>query len=268
MIYLYHFTRYSQPNAQGDLVASWSYTSYEEPVAGVPGYAGVTFQPLAGITHGEIRYDSEKSSGTLKITVGRDHPIAGMFLSGYPSGTIFLRVVELDEPGGMAAVVWRGRIRSCEFNELTASLTCTNGNEKLARMGLSIIHGTTCQWDLYGAKVNGAGCGVARGPYERSGTVTAISADGLTLTTTLAEADGWFKAGLVEVAGQTRMCVASTGGALTLLSSIGGATVAAPIKAWKGCDRSGTACKSFNNYLNFSGDELPDPKNIFTEGAA
>lgn len=268
MIYIYHFTRYSLPNAQGALVASWAFTSYEDPVSDVPGYAGVTFAPTAGISHSEVRYDREQSSGTLKVTVARDNPVAVLFLAGYPAGTVYLRVVELDEPGGMASVIWRGRIRACEFEEVTANLTCTSGNEKLARLGLSIIHGTTCQWDLYGAITAFGGCGVNRAAYERTGTITAVAADGLTLTTTLAEADGFFKAGLVEVNGQTRMCTVSTGGTLKLLSAISGVTVGDGVKAWKGCDRTGTSCKSFGNYTRFSGDEMPDPKNIFTDGAA
>ncbi len=268
MIYLYHFTQYSLPNAQGSLVASWSYTSYEEAISGITGYTGVTFQPLAGINHGEVRFDSEKSSGTLKVTVGRDHPIAGLFLAGYPAGTIYCRVLELASVGGLASIIWRGRIRACEFQELTAELTCTSGNEKLARMGLGIVQGTTCQWSVYTPLVNGVGCGVNRAPYERTGTITAISPDGLTLTTTLSEAAGYFKAGRVKVDGQLRMCVSSSGGSLVLRSAFGGISVGDSVTAWKGCDRSGTSCKSFGNYAQFSGDELPDPKNIFLEGAA
>jgi hypothetical protein len=268
MIYLYHFTQYSLPNAQGSLVANWSYTSYEEPVFGVSGYSGVTFAPTAGISHSEVRYDREQASGTLKVTVARDNPVAGLFLAGYPAGTIYMRVVELDEPGGLASVIWRGRIRACEFEELAANLTCTSGNEKLARLGLSIVHGTTCQWDLYGAITASGGCGVDRATYQRTGVITAVSADGLTLTTSLSEANGFFKAGLVEVNGQTRMCTASTGGTLSLLSAISGAAAGNAVKAWKGCDRTGISCKTFSNYARFSGDEMPDPKNIFSDGAA
>lgn len=269
MIYLYYFTYYSEPNAQGSLVSSWAYTSYEDSVTGVPGYAGITFFPVAGITHDSVTYDSEKASGTLTVTVARDNPIALKFLSGYPAGSIYLRVVELDEVGGLANIIWRGRIRASEFVENTAKLTCTSGNEKLQRLGITVVQGTTCQWDLYGAKTaTGAGCGVDPATYQRDGTITAVSADGRTLTTTLSEANGFFKAGDVLVAGQRRMCVASTGGVLELLSAIPGVTPGTAISAWKGCDGSGASCKSFGNYPQFSGDELPDPKNIFVEGVA
>ena len=268
MIYLYYFSQYSLPDAQGAIVASWAQTSYEDPITGIAGYPGVTFEPTPALTHGDIAYSNEDSSGTAKVTVARDHPVATQFLAGYPAGTIYLRVLELDEPGGTATLFWRGIVRSSSFAELTAELTCTRGNERLARRVIPIVTGTTCQWALFQPLNQNRGCGVDRTTYTRTGTVTAVSTDGLTLTTTLSEPNGWFVAGIVQVNGQRRMCVASTGGVLQLLSSIPGVTVGSAISAEKGCDGSGTSCKSFGNYARFSGDELPDPKNIFTEGAA
>lgn len=261
MIYIYRFSKYAQPNGQGALVAEWAFTSYEDAVY-VPEH-GLTYAPTA-IDHDEVAYSGEKSSGTLTLRVPRDNAVPGLFLAGYPSASIYLRVFEMEAPGEPPNVVWRGRIRSCEFGQLMATLTCTNGLEKLQRMGLSVAHPSTCQWELYGPR-----CGVDRTVYERTGTITAISADGLTLTTTLSETNDWFTAGLAIVNDNARMCIGSTGGALTLLAPIYGIAVGDAITAYKGCDRSSSAtsgCKSFNNYLRFSGDELPDPKNYFAGG--
>jgi hypothetical protein len=261
MLYLYRFSQYSQPNAQGTLVAEWAQTSYEDQV-----YVAdhdLTYEPTA-ITHGEVSYSGEQVSGTLTLRVARDHPVAVKFLPGYPSSSVYLRVFEMDDPSDTPQVVWRGRIRACEFDQLTASLTCTNGLEKLGRLALSITHPTTCQWELYGTR-----CGVNQATYTRTGTISAISTDGLTLTTTLSEVNNWFKAGLVEVNGQLRTCIGNTGGALLLNAPFFGISVGDGVSAAKGCDKSSSAtsgCKSFSNYTHFSGDELPDPKNYFATG--
>lgn len=268
MIYLYYFSQYSLPDEQGDIVAEWAQTPYEEPISGVDGYPGVTFLPTPALTHGDISYSSEDSSGTAKLTVARDHPIAVKFLAGYPAGSIYLRVLELDEPGGFASMYWRGIVRSASHSELTAELTCTRGNERLARQIIPILNGTTCQWVLFQPLNQDRGCGLDRAAFTRTGTVTDISSDGLTLTTTLSEADNWFAPGVVEVAGHRQMCVASTGGVLHLFAAVPGVAIGMPISAERGCDGSGNSCKSFGNYTRFSGDELPDPKNFYAEGVA
>lgn len=266
MIYLYRFSYFSKPR-DGILLQEWTHTSYETPITH-PAYPGLTFTPLAGLTHSEIRYDSEKNAGQLKVTTGRDFPVAAMFLSGYPYGSIYLRVIEVDseDAGAVAQVIWMGRIRSCAHQELTAELTGTDGREMLQRLGLRLNAGRSCQWDLYGVD-----CGVSEATYTRAGTVTALSPNGLFVTTTLSEANNYFKAGKIRARGQARMITKSTGGVLVLMSAIPGLKVGDSVQASKGCDRTADAtsgCKSFNNYLRYSGFEgFLTPKNIFSEGA-
>ena len=267
MIYLYRFSHYSKPRG-GVLVQEWTHTSYEKPISHAA-YPGVVFTPLAGLTHSEIRYDQEKNAGQLKVTTARDFPVSAMFLGGYPYGSIYLRVIELEseDVGALAQVVWMGRIRNGDHQELTAELTGTDGREMLQRLGLRLNAGSACQWDLYGAD-----CGVVEAAYTRTGTVVALSANGREVTTdTAIEAYGWFKAGKIRGRGQARMVTKSVGTVLTLLSAIPGLQVGDAVQASKGCDRSGSVtsgCKSFNNYANYSGFEgFETPKNIFSEGA-
>jgi hypothetical protein len=267
MIYLYRFSLYSKPRG-GVLVNEWTHTSYEKPISH-PAYPGVVFTPLAGLTHSEIRYDQEKNAGQLKVTTARDFPVSAMFLGGYPYGSIYLRVIELEseDADALAQVIWLGRIRSCDHQELTAELTGTDGREMLQRLGLRLNAGSSCQWDLYGTD-----CGAVEATYTRTGAVVAISPNGLEVTTDLvAPAYGWFKAGKFRARGQARMVTKSVGSVLTLMSAIPGLAVGDAVQASKGCDRSGSAtsgCKSFNNYANYSGFEgFETPKNIFAEGA-
>ncbi len=266
MIYLYRFSLWSKPR-DGVLIQEWTHTSYARPITH-PDLPGLTFSPLEGLTHSEIRYDSERNAGQCRITVPRDFEVAAMFLGGYPYGCIRVRVFELDaEVDGLAQVVWFGKVRGCTFEELTAELNCTNGNEALQRLGLRLNGGSRCQWDLYGRD-----CGVAEAPNTRTGTVLAVSPDGLTITTDLSEADNFFKAGKFKGRGQVRMVTKSQAGVLTLLAAISGLQVGDAISATKGCDRSTSAtsgCKSFSNIANFSAFEgFETPKNIFSEGVA
>jgi len=266
MIYLYRFQLWSKPY-RGVLLQEWTHTSYARAITH-PSYPGLTFAPLEGLTHSEIRYDSERNAGQCTITVPRDFPVAAMFLGGYPYGCVRVRVIELDaEVDGIASIIWPGKVRGCSFDEFTAQLTCTNGNEELQRLGLRLNAGSRCQWALFSAD-----CGASETANTRTGQVLAVSSDGMTVTTNLAEADGWFKAGKFKAKGQVRIVTKSTGGVLTLLAPILGVMVGDTITSTKGCDRSSSStsgCKSFNNYTNFSGFEgFETPRNIFSEGVA
>lgn len=260
MLYLYHISFYSKPRG-GALLQSWYCTNYETAIAN-SNYPGLTFQPQAGIKHSDITYDGEKSAGQITLTVPRDFEVAQKFLAGYPAGSLFMRVYEVDgpEPSAMAQSIWQGKIRSCAFSELTAALTGTDGREALTRLGLRLNGGTGCQWDLYGPD-----CGLNEATYTRSGTVTAISADGLTVTTTLSEADGFFKSGKLKFGNSARMVTANVGGLLTLFTAMPGLAVGVPIAATRGCQRNPTSCKALGNYARYSGfAEFSTPKNIYT----
>lgn len=267
MIYLYHFSHYSKPLG-GALLEEWAHTSNALPVSS-DAYPGLVFTPAPGLTHSDVRYDSGKSAGQCNVTVARSHPVAALFAGGYPAGSVYLRIIEADssDPDALSNVIWRGRIRTCDFSELTASLTGTDGSERLQRLGLRLNAGTACQWSLFDSD-----CSVDEATYTRSGTVTAVSPSGLEITTTLSEPDSFFAAGKFKFAGQTRMVLKSTSaGVLTLMTAIAGLAPGAAITATKGCDRSPSAergCKSFSNYQNYSGFEgFETPRNIFAEGA-
>lgn len=262
MFYLYDFTLLSRPYG-GTVLQRWTQTSYAEPVTR-PEFPGVTFEPVDGLTHSALQYNAEKVSGQLTLTVPRNHPLAVAYLEGYPYGALRVRIIEVDED--VPYTVYRGSIRSCNVNELTADLTCTNGSEALQRLGLRLNAGRQCQWSLYGPE-----CGLSEAAYVRTGTVLSVSADGLTVQTTLSEANNWFKAGLFKARGQARMVTSNTGGTLQLFSAIPGLVAGDAIQASRGCDRTRSAttgCASFGNVVNFSGfDGFATPKNVYSEGA-
>lgn len=264
MYYLYQFTFLSKPR-DGEILEQWFQTNYETKIDGGVSYEPrYQYLPTPAITHSEVKYDNEKTAGQITITVARDHPIALKFLAGYPYGSIALKVMEGGVGEGVK-VIWAGTIKSCTFNEQTAEMVGVDAREMFTKLGLRLNAGKNCQWDLYGRD-----CGIDQSLYSRSGVITDISEDGLTVSTTLAEADGYFKAGKLLANGQARTVTASTAGVLTLLSALSGLAIGGEIVACKGCDRTPSAvsgCKSFNNIIKFSGfADFETPKNIFTTG--
>lgn len=274
MIYLYQFSHYAPRQtggeffytepAAGPLLGAWRQTSYETSVS--PN-VGSTYTPQEGLTHSAIKYDSEQGAGSLTVTVPKGHPVAQLFRNGAPVGLIALRITEMVAPGEasgglLTRAIWNGRLHACKFHSLTAELLGVDIKHELRHPGLRINAGPTCQWQHYGPS-----CKLAEAAYTRAGTVTAITEDGLNLTTTLDEADDFFKDGKVYANGGVRMCTGSVGGVLTVLSAFHGLLPGAEISASKGCNRSGAACKQFDNYIRFSAfDKFETPKNIFAEG--
>jgi hypothetical protein len=262
MIYLYEFRYMTRPR-DGTLISAWSQTNYERSLTTDLAPA-VTFVPQAGIIHSDISYDSEKAAGQLTVTVPRDHPVAVLFIGGYPEGTIELRVIELtsDAVDAISRVIWLGHIRDSNASELTAELTGSDKREQMERLGLRLNGGPTCQWPLYGNK-----CGLDEATNTRTGTVTSVSTDGRTVTTTLSEVDDFFKAGKLRANGKVRMATKSVGGVITLMNGMGGLSPGDAVSACKGCDRTEANCIARGNVLRFSAFAgFETPKNPFTKG--
>lgn len=251
--YLYTFELW----ALNILVQTWRQTTYE--------VEGVTHNGQAyartNISHGALSLNAEKSAGTLDIYVLRDHPIAQRFLTGYPSGSIRITIHEVDDNGTRLA--YAGKVRACAYEELRAKLTCTDTLNQLQHPTPRLKYAPPCPWDLYGPD-----CGVNRTPHARTGTVTSVSTDGLTIGTTLHEAADFFAAGYLDANGQTRLITESTGtGTLSLFAPIDGLQEGNSITAYRGCNRSITDCKAkFDNVLNYGGQHHNVAKNIFYNG--
>lgn len=250
---LFDFKHYDQSNA---LIARWTYTDAERPVVGVPGFAGITWTPetvqLGGIVHSQ-----EQQSTTAEVRVPRNHPVAALFLQGNPVGRLWVSV-HLYE-AGTTSPVWLGQIKAPEWAGLSASLKTDSLKTRGDRKGLRIPFSSTCWKVLFSADaagMPGSGCGVNRAAWTLTGTVLSVSPDGRTVTTDLSAADGHFALGFVRAAGQERVCLASTGGVLTLMSAISGLTAGAAIEATKGCNKSTDVtkgCKSFSNIARYGG---------------
>lgn len=255
---------YDQPRG-GVVVKRWRYTTAPADEV-LPDGASTfkTYKTLPQLTHSAQQFNNESNSGQLTITAPRDSPVAALLLNGYPYGALKVQIAEIDDDA--VFTTYRGRIRSCSFEPLTAKLLCTNGNEALQRLGLRLVAGRQCQWNLFGKA-----CGLIEASHRRYATVSAVSADGLSIGLTYsgsAWAAGEPDAGKFSAGQQVRMVVSSTAAGVKLLSAIPGLAVGQLVAVTRGCARTRAACEALGNIRNFSGfDGIPHPKNVFQEGA-
>lgn len=266
MHHRYEFMLYDQPRG-GVVVQRWLYTTApaDEVLKRVGSSTFKTYKTLAQLTHSAQQFNNESNSGQLTITAPRPFAISALLLNGYPYGALKVQIAEVDD--GAVFTTYRGRIRSCSFEPLTSKLLCTNGNEALQRLGLRLVAGRQCQWNLFGEA-----CGLIESDNRRYATVSSVSADGLTIGLTYSSgpawADGEPNAGKFSAGQQVRMVVSSTAAGVKLLSAIPGLTVGQLVAVTRGCARTRAACEALGNIRNFSGfDGIPHPKNVFQEGA-
>jgi hypothetical protein len=132
---------------------------------------------------------TEKAAQQIKVTVehtaANPHPIAAMYLTDYPSTTLFLTVFALETLADTPLAVFTGRVRAVDFKEGSADIFCTSIDDVLQRTGLSRNFSRQCPYALYDPTT----CGVypnaqdsSHNPlYSITGTFTFISDDRTTL---------------------------------------------------------------------------------------
>jgi hypothetical protein len=269
--YLYLFEHYRA----GVLLAAWRYTDAERDAVNLEGFEGLNWTS-APVSLSSVKHNAEPTSTTVEITCPADWPVVQMFLAGAPAGQVWATVWHYDAEG-VAGLVWRGLVRAPEWSGgLAAKLNVGSLLARGERKGLRLTFSSACGKVLFGQDppgLPGGGCGVDRAPWERSGSVLEISADGLTVRASLPDqSTNFFKLGFFEARGQSRMVLSSgepagglPGQTLHLTSRIPGLVVGDPVVATKGCDRSKAACIGFGNVHRFGGHDTVPKKNPFEQ---
>lgn len=168
---------------------------------------GVTYTP-ALIQHDGLRLDSEEQSGTLSVTLNRDHPVSQLYAYDAPGAHVWLTVALLDGVDPAPKIVWTGRVSSADFGEQMCVLKCSPVQDVLKRAGLTKRYPRTCGHQLFDAE----SCGLNRNAYDHAtgyfkyredGFVSARSADGYILTVPAAanRPVGFFNDGLAVIGG-------------------------------------------------------------------
>jgi uncharacterized phage protein (TIGR02218 family) len=235
-------------------------TSADAPIS----YLGNTYVP-ASIERAEVDQSSEVTSGTIKIFLPKDHPLAQMFIPYLPVSPISVIVygshyTDLD---GETVALFTGTVASARFTD-QCELTCTSSQYLLQRKIPKQLYQSQC------AHVFGdAGCTVNLADHTYDGEVSAIDATGTVLTVPgFASLPDSLTNGYLAFAGNLRMIVAHAGEQVTLLSPIVGLEVGSSVAGTAGCALTFAACAVYKNIANFLGFDLIPEVNPFDGSAS
>ena len=222
-------------------------------------YLGVDY--AKGIVEREkFGVGNENDSDNLTIKLSRGNTFTNQFRSNVIDAIVGVNVYRQHEAnyvnywsGYLTAVSFdENSMPSCRFEAIISSNI---------RMGCRRRNMRMCSFVLYGY-----GCGVNQESYKVSSTITNISDDGLTITSSefATKADGWFQGGKIKVGTAWRLIKAHTTNTIIIDRAFIDAEITDSFTAYAGCDHTPTTCKAkFNNKLNFGGNEFLPSINPF-----
>ena len=217
---------------------------------------GETYIPIS------ISRDSIVSSGTLDkallaITVPRNAQAAELFRVDPPTFPTALAIFQGHFGDTDWKTIWFGSVKSVSYEGSKAKLNCEPYSMRMMQPGLRRHYQISCPHVLYGPR-----CNVAKGPFLRTGVVTAITKQTITL------ADGWngaldiskYLSGYVQWPGGTqtfdaRAILAVVDAHNLKLAGIPtGVVVGQSVSILPGCNHSMSDCLGvYNNIANYGG---------------
>jgi uncharacterized phage protein (TIGR02218 family) len=264
---------------EGDQV--WRFTSQATTwTSAGSGGTEITWEPAA-VAHGDVVQTSEIERGRLELTWPLSHPFARRFLAPMGNTPVTLTIFRGHEQVlGETVAHWKGRVVGAEVEGQRILLQAESIFSTLRRAGVRAKYQRLCRHALYGR-----GCGLDIALSWLTGTVTAATGGGLTMTIpeAAAEPSGWYRGGVLRFGPQLGFITGHTGATLTLsrpMSEIA-AVLASPeidpetgepvpvlADIAPGCDlRASTCAAKFGNLLNFGGfPEIPG-RNPFGGGS-
>ena len=245
--------------------SAWRHTSADS----VKTYLGGVYSPAA-IARTNTTASSEVKGGHVKVSLPKDHAIAQLFIGFIPNTPLTLVIYRnhIGEAEAEAKAAFTGRVLAGRFTtDDTCELDCAPDTEILKRPIATTCFQRPCNRVLFDS-----GCGLSNAFWSISGRVSAISADGLTLTVAeaAARANDWFALGYIEKGLDRRMVISHAGTTITLINPMNGLKTGDIINIYAGCDRTysgpnGCVAK-FDNGVNFMGWEWIPAKNPFSSG--
>lgn len=219
--------------------------------------SGIVYGPST-ITRGDITFNSELEVSELDITgVYLEDPIVE-YITMNPLEILWVSVMKLhrDQDPLETSVIFLGQIKSVEFKGNEARVTVVGFEHYLKQAIPKYRYQPICNNFVYDTF-----CSLDKDTYKDSGTVTAVSTDGLSLTVAgISTTDGYFKHGYIEDSDHNKRMITShttvSGVSTTLGLRYKIHTVASgiAIDVYPGCDLNIETCRDkFNNVVNFFG---------------
>ena len=221
------------------------------------------------ISRDQTEGDGDQSNTALKVKLAIAEPdtvaITALYLNGPPSTPVELSLYRVHRGSADVRRFFYGDVAGAEMSGGTMTLNVQPKHAALQQPILRQLWQGPCNNQLYDTF-----CGVNKASFAVSGTVDTISADGLTIDVSEADAfaDGYFAAGgLLEFGNYRGFIIAHTDATLTLFRAVPGLVAGSGITIYPGCDRTlGTCNDTFANAANHMGFPLIPPRDPFTTG--
>lgn len=256
----------------------WTFTSADSDEIYNAGEGDETYIS-ATIGRNEAESKNELSRANLEVSFDIDNQMARRWLRQIVDSVVTLTIFSKNLETTSAVVVWKGRLTSVKPDVTSITLVFESIFTSLRRAGLRKRYQRSCPHVLYGR-----GCLLNKEDFKTDGKLTAISADGITLTVPEVASfpNGWFTAGMVEAPdGTLRFVTNHSGATLTLIRAVDSLSEAfanagyglnygafyggVAVKIYPGCDRSKETCSGkFENLNNYGGFPFIPLKNPFS----
>jgi uncharacterized phage protein (TIGR02218 family) len=230
-------------------------------------------EPLAGYDATYIKCDDdfvlsdEIGPTEIKIKTSADNSFAQKFYIQPPDSVIYVKVrMYQKEPTEETYTLWSGGVTEVSFSGIEATITCSSRLLSQYRMGLRKKYSRHCDYKLYGA-----GCEVNESEWTRN--IVIISVSGNEITTlgmgVLGIEEGSLKGGkatLIKTGAETerRHIISNTQFKIETMTQFRDAEPGDILAVTFGCAHTYSACKGFNNELNFGGMPfIPEDDGVF-----
>ena len=231
-----------------DAYNSYYYTDGDTAIT----VGGQEYSPST-ITRGEINFNSELEVSEIEVTgVYLEDPIVE-YITMNPLEILWVSIMKLhrDQDPIETSVVFLGQVKNVEFKGNEARVAIVGFEHYLSQAIPKYRYQPICNNFLFDDF-----CGLDADTYKDSGTVTAVSDDGLTLTVAgISTADNYFTHGYLEAGDHRKtMIAAHEGSTLTLRYKISTIVSGTAVDCYPGCDLDIETCRDkFNNVVNFFG---------------
>ena len=231
-------------------------------------YNSETYSPIT-ISRSSIDQNDEINRSGIKVTVPRDNDLADVFRVYAPAEVVAITIFRGHLDDGEFKTIWSGRVISCDWSGVKATLECESVFSSLKRPGLRRNYQAQCPHVLYGVA-----CGLNQLTHQTTDNVSVISGSTVSVPAASGFADGYFNGGFLQFytstgLGQVRFIADHTSDVLTLVAPIPELSVSDSVNVFPGCKHTLDDCTNkFDNLVNYGGFPYVPKVNPFGGGSA
>jgi uncharacterized phage protein (TIGR02218 family) len=221
---------------------SYYITSADEVIT----YNGQSYTP-AMIGRERTGHSSNLTVSKLSINVDKLQDEVKSYLESAPLDETWVRIMRVfrNQTPREAMVYFVGTLNMVSIKGQSATLQCDGLEKFLTQLVPRHRYQRLCGLTLYGPK-----CMVDKTTYKETVALSAISADGLTITGGVfgGKDTDYYAFGWVEFEGYKRMVVSNSGNNVVLRHYIPGLTDSDTVDIYPGCDKTMPTCRDkFSN---------------------